>query len=297
MIPWRFIRRLLPGMLLAGLMLISGCPAGNARSKADRTAEPQPAAVPADPDPVAAPADPADVEAQSRPAADGAGDSGADILDRHWQETIIEFKNPITMNLELRRAEFNPAEGSDMSILQFEASCRIGRQNWLYKDLVMDSLKATDSATLELDICSVEMMPLLRNPVVSGRTSTGGTTLNMHGGLKVVVRDPRGEEMGTFLVNEEGLIDEAEPGELYSWRISETNDDMTPAEYLFYRTPGVGDSIHYEFGFAYRHGTMARQVVSDPLGHEITYVFPNGSVEIVPPNPPERRDPDEFRRN
>src|SRR5690606_25502920 len=111
-------------------------------------------------------------------------------------------------------------------------------------------------------------------------------TLSMNGGLKFIVRDPDGNVMGTFVVNSDGEIDEAEQGELYSWRISETDNAMMPAEYLFYRTPGRGDSIHYEFGVSYTNSTVARKVVKDPLGHEITYFFPNGTINVVPPNPP-----------
>ncbi|MEZ5336776.1 MAG: hypothetical protein R3F46_00800 [bacterium] len=215
-------------------------------------------------------------------------DSGKDILERHWQESPLSFRDPLSMNMELKRAEFNPVEGANMSILHFEASCQLGRSDWIYRDLVMDNLKSTESATLELDICSIELMPLLRNPVVQGRTSTGGTRLRMDGGLRFIVRDPDGVEMGSFVVGDGGMMEDSEKGEAYSWRISETDDAMMPTEYVFFRTPKPGEPIHYLFGVSYRHGSMARQVVNDPLGNEITYMFPNGSVQILPPNPPKR---------
>src|SRR5690606_26483610 len=129
---------------------------------------------------------------------------GNELLDRHWQETVIEFSNPLSMSMELKDARFNPAEGANLAFLDFEASCRVGRKDWLYKDLTMDDLRSTASATLELDICSVELMPLLRNPVVEGRTSTGGTLLRMDGGLRFIVSDPEGNVMGRFMVDEEG---------------------------------------------------------------------------------------------
>lgn len=240
--------------------------------------------------------EPGDAPATESAPASAAGDTDQQ-LERHWQEEVIEFSEPVSFNLELRSAEFNPAEGADMSILGFEASCRLGRQDWIYKDIVLDSLDSTDSAILELDICSVELMPLLQNPVVTGRTPTGGATLRLDGGLRFVVYDTEGNVMGSFNVNEEGELEEAETGELYSWRVAQTDDMMRPAEYLFYRTPGRGDPIHYEFAVAYRSGTVARRVVEDPLGNQVTYLFPNGTVEILPPEPPERREPGEFRRN
>ena len=221
-------------------------------------------------------------------AATPSEDSGKDILERHWQQSLLNFTDPLSMNMELKRAEFNPADGANMSLLHFEASCQLGRSDWIYKDLVMDDLKSTQSATLELDICSIELMPLLRNPVVQGRTSTGGTRLRMDGGLRFIVRDPEGVEMGSFVVGDEGMMEDSEKGEAYSWRISDTDDAMMPTEYVFFRTPKPGEPIHYLFGVSYRHGSMARQVVNDPLGNEITYKFPNGSVQVLPPNPPKR---------
>jgi len=225
--------------------------------------------------------------------------SADDFLERHWQDTVINFKNPLSVTMELRSAEFNPAEAANMSILAFAASCRVGRKDWLHKDIVMDSLKSTDSATLELDICSVELMPLLKNPVISGRTSEGGSILTMEGGLRFIVRDPEGELMGTFLVNNDGELYDAEPGEHYSWRITRTDRDMLPAQYLFYRTPGVGDVIHYITAISYAHGSKATKQVKDPLGNIIKYNFPNGSVEIGPPEAPERerRNPEDDYRN
>lgn len=240
-------------------------------------------------------------EPAEQPAAEESqpGSGGDDILERHWQDTVLRFEKPLSMSLELRRAEFNPADKAKMSILYFEARCQIGRKDWLSRDIVMDSLKSTDSAELRLDICSVELMPLLKNPVVTGRTATGGTTLRMDGGLKFIVRDPAGELMGTFLVNNDGEIYEAEVGELYAWRISRTDREMLPAQYLFYRRPGAGETIKYIAAISYVHGSNASQTVKDPLGNEIKYVFPNGSVEIGPPEAPERkrRDPeDDYRK-
>ena len=241
----------------------------------------------------------AQVDPDQAAGADSASEIDADgLLDRHWQETAIEFKNPLSISMELRSAEFNPVEKATMSTLGFEASCQIGRKDWLRKEIVMDSLKSTDSAVLDLDICSVELMPLLKTPVITGRTSTGGTVLTMEGGLRFIVRDPAGETMGTFLVNNEGELYEAENGELYSWRISKTDQKMLPSQYLFFRTPGVGDPIHYIVAISYQHGTSASKIVKDPLGNEIKYNFPNGSVEIGPPDPPERkrRNPDDDYR-
>jgi hypothetical protein len=229
---------------------------------------------------------------------ESAGD-GDDILDRHWQDTVLRFEKPLSMSMELRRAEFNPAEKAKMSILYFEASCQVGRKDWLSKEIVMDSLRSTDSAELKLDICSVELMPLLRNPVATGRTASGGTSLRMDGGLKFIVRDPAGALMGTFLVNNDGEIYEAETGELYAWRISRTDQDMLPSQYLFYRNPGAGETIKYLIAISYQHGSNASKTVKDPLGNEIMYVFPNGIVEIGPPEAPERkrRNPeDDYRK-
>ena len=192
----------------------------------------------------------------------------------------------VSIELRLRKAEYNDEPDSTLSHLTFEFRSTTGRMQHETIEVQLSDIRERAMGELDLGLCRVEVYPTVEPPKMTGRTGLGGGRFVIDGAFQIWVYQPADELIGVFAINAGGHFMSAPPDEAaqgYGVRARRHIDDYGPVPHTIYRKDSGSEHTEYLLTVQCEEGTFDSEKVKDPSHNEYEYRFPNALLEFYTP--------------